>query len=396
MKYTLQPYSGIWSRYTCPECHKHKVFTRYIDTTTQQPIADHVGRCSRENNCGYHFKPSDYFGSMKNNGYDFSKDAHLWKKSIVDGPWSMDGKGKKSIVDSPWSMDGKGLSGNGLSNNPYLIGNIIKNNNLLNRAPDYGPSTIDHGPSYIHSDTVNITLETIDYRDNNFVQYLITLFGLDKAHDLVAAYRIGNSSHWPGATIFWQIDITGKVRTGKIMLYNRQTGKRVKEPFNHITWVHSLLVGSGEEVGSRQFTVGSQTAATANCTPATANFHLKQCLFGEHLLAENPEAIVAIVESEKTAIMASAMLPGFVWLAAGSLNNLNERICKVLQYRQVLLFPDLLAYDKWKAKAQQLTLQLPGTTFKVFKELERMANDDEKKKGLDLGDLMGEINSSIE
>lgn len=83
------------------------------------------------------------------------------------------------------------------------------------------------------------------------------------------------------------------------------------------------------------------------------------------------------------------MLPGFVWLAAGSLNNLNERICKVLQYRQVLLFPDLLAYDKWKAKAQQLQLQLPGTTFKVFKELERMANDDEKREGLDLGDLVG-------
>jgi hypothetical protein len=392
MKYTLQPYSGIWSRYTCPQCHKHKVFTRYIDTTTQQPIADHVGRCSRENNCGYHFKPSDYFGSMKNNGYDFSKDAHLWKKSIVDGPWTMDGKGKgkKSIVDSPWSMDGKGLSGNGLSNNPYLIGNIIKNNNLLNRAPDYGPSTMDQGPSYIHSDTVNITLETIDYRDNNFVQYLITLFGLDKAHDLVAAYRIGNSCHWPGATIFWQIDITGKVRTGKIMLYNRQTGKRVKEPFNHITWQHALPESESRKSQQRPKDKNPATQRLPDFrSSGLSDFNLKQCLFGEHLLAENPEAIVAIVESEKTAIMASAMLPGFVWLAAGSLNNLNERICKVLQYRQVLLFPDLLAYDKWKAKAQQLTLQLPGTTFKVFKELERMANEDEKRKGLDLGDLVG-------
>ncbi|MDB4921537.1 DUF6371 domain-containing protein [Mucilaginibacter sp.] len=370
MKYTLQPYSGMWSRYTCPQCHRHKVFTRYIDTETLQPIADHVGRCSRENNCGYHVKPSDHFGSMKNNGYDFSKDADLW----------LGRKEKKSIVDSPWSMDGKvqSTNDNGLNNNPYLIGNIIKNNNLLNRNPNHGPSTMDYGPSHIHPDTVNTTLETIDYNDNNFVQYLITLFGLDVAHDLVASYRIGNSSHWPGATIFWQIDITGKVRTGKIMLYNRQTGKRVKEPFNHITWVHSLLRKSDSLVHG---------PSTMDHGPN--DFHLQQCLFGEHLLAENPEAIVAIVESEKTAIMASAMLPGFVWLAAGSLNNLNERICKVLQYRQVLLFPDLLAYDKWKAKAQQLQLQLPGTTFKVFAALEQFANDDEKKKGLDLGDLVG-------
>jgi hypothetical protein len=373
MKYTLQPYSGMWSRYTCPQCHRHKVFTRYIDADTHQPIADHVGRCSRENNCGYHVKPSDYFGSIKNNSYDFSKDADLWL-----------GRKKKSIVDSPWSMDRKVQSTNdhGLSNNPYLIGNIIKNNNLLNRTPNYEPSTMNHEPSCIHPDTVNTTLETIDYSDNNFVQYLITLFGLDVAHDLVASYRIGNSSHWPGATIFWQIDITGKVRTGKIMLYNRQTGKRVKEPFNHITWVHSLL-------SRKSGVVSPESKATQDSRLRTQDFNLKQCLFGEHLLAEHPEAIVAIVESEKTAIMASAMLPGFVWLAAGSLNNLNERICKVLQYRQVLLFPDLLAYDKWKAKAQQLQLQLPGTTFKVFKELERMANDDEKRKGLDLGDLVG-------
>ncbi len=253
---------------------------------------------------------------------------------------------------------------------------------MLQPRTGHEPSTINHEHTLIHPDIVNASFNIKAYTDNNFVQYLITLFGFDKANELVGRYRIGTSKHWPGAVVFWQIDAAGKVRTGKIMLYNRHTGKRVKEPFNHITWAHSLLVGS------KQFAVGSQ-ASTACCQPATANFSLQQCLFGEHLLSENPGLPVAIVESEKTAIMASAMLPGFVWLAAGSLNNLNPRICKVLQYRQVLLFPDLMAYDKWKAKAALLQRELPGTTFKVFATLEKFANDDEKRKGLDLGDLVG-------
>jgi hypothetical protein len=66
------------------------------------------------------------------------------------------------------------------------------------------------------------------------------LFGVEVADQLVSKYFIGTSKHWPGATVFWQIDISGKVRTGKIMLYSPATGKRVKEPFNHISWAHKV------------------------------------------------------------------------------------------------------------------------------------------------------------
>lgn len=85
-------------------------------------------------------------------------------------------------------------------------------------------------------------------------------------------YRIGTSNHWLNATIFWQIDQQQKVHTGKIMLYDYHTGHRVKDPFNHIAWVHK--------------------------SENTKNFHLKQCLFGLHLLRPDTK-IVAIVEAEK-------------------------------------------------------------------------------------------------
>jgi hypothetical protein len=45
------------------------------------------------------------------------------------------------------------------------------------------------------------------------------------------------------------------------MLYNANTGKRIKEPFNHATWVHSVL--------------------------KLPEFNLQQCFFGEHLLQGN-------------------------------------------------------------------------------------------------------------
>ena len=59
-----------------------------------------------------------------------------------------------------------------------------------------------------------------------------------------------------GATIFWQVDKQMKIRTGKIILYEPNTGKRVKDSWPNVTWVHSTI---------RQ------------------DFGLSQCLYGEHL-----------------------------------------------------------------------------------------------------------------
>ncbi len=60
-KYILEPYKGMSTRYRCPECnHRDKTFSRYIDSETGQHIADHVGRCDRESNCGNHYTPKQF------------------------------------------------------------------------------------------------------------------------------------------------------------------------------------------------------------------------------------------------------------------------------------------------------------------------------------------------
>lgn len=142
------------------------------------------------------------------------------------------------------------------------------------------------------------------------------------------------------------------------MLYAKTNGKRIKEPYNHIQWAHKAL----------QYT----------------DYKLKQCLFGEHLLRINDKT-VAIVESEKTAIIASAFMPDFIWLATGSLNNLSADKCRVLKGRKVILFPDLNAFDKWTAKAKEMA---HPSSLLVSDLLERNASDEERKKGFDIADYL--------
>lgn len=49
------------TRYDCPGCGKHKIFSRYLDTQTGEHLRPSVGRCNRESNCGYHYTPKQYF-----------------------------------------------------------------------------------------------------------------------------------------------------------------------------------------------------------------------------------------------------------------------------------------------------------------------------------------------
>ncbi|RWZ87867.1 MAG: hypothetical protein EO766_09315 [Hydrotalea sp. AMD] len=304
-KYILEPYNGMNTRYPCPSCQQRdKTFSRYIDTETGKHISPNVGRCNRQNNCGYHYTPKQYF---QDNNISF---------------------------DTPQPK-------------AYKL-----------RPVTPQPKPVSFIPVEVFKDSLNPT----SYQMNNFVKFLINLFGVGVASELVSRYFIATSKYWNGATVFWQIDTQGKVRTGKIMLYSPTTGKRVKEPFNHINWVHKVL--------------------------KQPEFELRQCLFGEHLLIDKTKP-VAIVESEKTAIIASVYLPQFIWVAVGSLTNLNAEKCSILKGRTVTLFPDLNGFEKWSSRAKELS---HITIFTVSDLLERKATEAERKQGLDLADYLIRFN----
>lgn len=304
----LQKYKGISTRHTCPECGQKQSFTLYCDGNTHQPINKTVGRCNRESNCGYHYTPKQYF---QDNNIPF------------DVPQS------KTYKPKPVTLQPKPIT--------FIPVEVFKQSLQIEK---------------------NVTQVA---KTNHFVKFLISLFGVEVVSELVSRYFIATSNHWEGSTIFWQIDTRGKIRTGKIMLYNAATGKRVKEPYNHINWIHKTLKQS--------------------------EFELKQCLFGEHLLKDKTKP-VAIVESEKTAIISSVYLPQFIWLAVGSLTNLNAEKCSILNGRTVILFPDLNGFEKWSKKAKELSHL---AIFSVSDLLERKATEAERKQGFDIADYLIEF-----
>lgn len=82
-----------------------------------------------------------------------------------------------------------------------------------------------------------------NYEQNNFVQFLKTIFTEIEVKEVILKYLIGTSKHWNGEIVFWQIDNFEQVHAGKILQYNPQTCKRVKDQSGKslINWVYSIL-----------------------------------------------------------------------------------------------------------------------------------------------------------
>jgi hypothetical protein len=113
-------------------------------------------------------------------------------------------------------------------------------------------------------------------------------------------------------------------------------------------------------------------------------FEWKQCSFGEHLLIDKAKP-VALVESEKTSVIASVYLPQFIWVAVGRLTNLNADRCSILKGRTVLLFHDIDGFEKWSSKANELEYI---TKFTISNLLNSKATETERKQKFDIADYL--------
>jgi len=117
------------------------------------------------------------------------------------------------------------------------------------------------------------------------------------------------------------------------------------------------------------------------------NFNLSQCFFGEHLLHDTTK-VVAIVESEKTAVIASIYFPNVIWLATGGSNGLDIDKCRCLKGRTVVFFPDAGMFEKWNKKAKELSAIC---AISVSSLVEKNATEEERRKGFDLADYLEKI-----
>jgi len=215
-------------------------------------------------------------------------------------------------------------------------------------------------------------LETIGgYSGNSFVQFIGQLFPYDSdaAAEAVSKYRIGTYDGW---TSFPTIDRQGKFCKAKLMKFDPATGKRLKDADGR-GLIHSLQAKL-KQAGKLKLDFETN----------------KDVFFGEHLAAKYPSLPIAIVESEKTAIIASVckgVFPDLVWLACGGLSNLKpERLARIANGRKLILFPDANGFEKWQWIASEA--RKAGIAVNVSDLLERLATSEQKRDGLDLADYL--------
>lgn len=177
-RYTLERYKGSNTRYSCPQCNHKGAFVRYIDTRTGQHLADDIGRCNRELQCGYHKKP---------------------EKGNADTEYR---NPKKQILQPKPST-----------------------NQQTNRSTSQLTTLFQNS--------------LCCYPTNGLAQYIYRTYGWQAMEHVFDAYRIG--SHTDGSTIFWQVDAQHCIRGGKVIRYDAHTGHRIKSTDTPpVRWVHSL------------------------------------------------------------------------------------------------------------------------------------------------------------
>lgn len=209
-----------------------------------------------------------------------------------------------------------------------------------------------------------------NYSRNTFVNYLMSLFGKEETTRLIRQYFIGTPEDEYFSTTFWQVDLSGTIRTGKSLRY-----ELISEEETFIG-INCKMIKSGLPTFEWMHTRYKKYGLT-----------FKQCLFGEHLLHETTKPI-AIVEGEKTAIIASRYLPQYIWLASGGADYLTVSKCSVLRDRTVVLFPRICNYDTWNEKKNLLSRLMPYTSFNISETLYKEATYEMREADSDIADYL--------
>jgi hypothetical protein len=193
---------------------------------------------------------------------------------------------------------------------------IFGENVNYNYTPIQRDAEIEHTFSF--SDYINTTQSK-----NQFLIYLKDFHKKTLNKDLktnLYDIRGVKSGNFADATLFPYINYDNEFLTAKIVKYNSNTGKRLKENYSN-TWFHS------EKTIKSKLGINGKISKNVNC------------FFGENLIADNDKPVV-IVEAEKTAILLSYAFPQTVFIATGGIAKLKNLDYSFLADRQVFVFPD--------------------------------------------------------
>lgn len=212
--------------------------------------------------------------------------------------------------------------------------------------PSYSPATTKGAairlpvPEEMVFDTLPLSvIDALQHRPSNFRSYLEEMLGVEAVAKVFTAYKVGALRD--GRVVFPQIDAEGKCREAKVVRYY-DCAHRGQEKHD-ITYLRYVMAAHGQTDNAR-------------------GYRYKQCLFGLHLLPARPDAVIGLVESEKTALVCSVVMPDYIWVSTGGKGNFSPTTIAPLRGRKILIFPDMDGVSKWEEDIPKL---LPNERVKV-------------------------------
>lgn len=191
-------------------------------------------------------------------------------------------------------------------------------------------------PIYLNTQTISMAIEV---ERTALYKYLSPLFSADAVKRVMAQYKCGlghnlyKDKDWKMSdspiqlqncrecAAFPYIDTNGNVHSIKVVPYDKANGHRIK---------------------------GKRSGADMQLYKPQQN---KGAYFGTHLLADSTTAPIAIVESEKSALIGALFAPNFIWIATGGKEYLGQNHIHKLEPfkgRVIHVYPDADAVEDWR------------------------------------------------
>jgi hypothetical protein len=250
-------------KFKCPECGEYR-FVRMINENGKF-YPENIGRCDRENSCGYMYHASQWLKENPNAQQVFdSGKVEQPKKQIINGYYSFSEELYKAVkADRQRSCEKVKKDFKYTSEfKDYLINNLKFNSEFIQQKMD--------------------DYKMVEFTSMNWVE-------VGTVNEVLKGYT---------KVIYFYCASKGDIRAVEQIYYNGF--KRNKCIPNDIL--------------NKEF----KNWGNYNTETTEINW----CLFGEHLIKEYPDKPIIVTEGVKTAFGMALFFPEYTWLATGSSNRL--------------------------------------------------------------------------
>jgi hypothetical protein len=197
---------------------------------------------------------------------------------------------------------------------------------------------------YYEADTLHINLINQYYKPehyviNNFIEGLEQKFGKDPVKRVIDLYKLGRFVD--SGVVFPYQYTDNHICTAKIMFFDDNLNRIKEGKKQYPQYLHNLNYQSDGffYYDFRDFDIDE------NGNEVLIPFKLKLCLFGHHQIINDKQKTICLVESEKTAVIMSIVLPDYIWVASGGKTLIQDFKFLFFTRRKCLVFPDMSEDD---------------------------------------------------